>query len=308
MPRIARFAAFALLVASAAAARAADSPLVIDLWPARPPGETKDVGEERDMTKEKDRNVAGKAVIRLGNISRPQIHVYRPSKESDTGAAVVIAPGGGYNILAWDLEGTEVAAWLNSIGVTGVVLKYRVPRRPDQPKDKPPVGALQDAQRAVSLVRSRAGEWGIDPNRIGMLGFSAGGHLTAWTSTNYDKRAYEPIDAVDSQSCRPDFAVPIYSGGIANREKTGLNPEIRVTDKTPPMFLIHAGDDRVPAENSVLLYLALRQAGVVADVHVYATGGHGYGLRPTADPVTSWPKRLEEWLNARGLLRRPATR
>src|SRR5262249_20395631 len=149
-------------------------------------------------------------VKRLTNVSKPTLTVFRPEKDKDTGAAVLIAPGGGYNILAWDLEGEEVAAWLNSIGVTGIVLKYRVPRRPDEPRDKPPLGPQQDAQRAMSVVRSKAKEWGIDPKRIGMLGFSAGGHLTAATATNFDKRTYEAIDDTDRVSSRPDFAVLVY--------------------------------------------------------------------------------------------------
>src|SRR5262249_54892297 len=154
--------------------------------------------------------------------SKPTLTIFRPAKEKDTGASVVICPGGGYHILAWDLEGEEVAGWLNSIGVTGIVLKYRVPRRPDQPRDAPPIGPLQDAQRAVSLPRSKAKEWGLDRRRIGILGFSAGGHLSAWAATNFDRRAYDAIDDADKESCRPDFAVLVYPAYLLAKGKDEL--------------------------------------------------------------------------------------
>ena len=280
---------------------AAEMPLVLDLWPGPVPGETGQIGEEKLL----DQKPNEKPVKRLTNISKPTITILRPAKEKDTGTAVLIAPGGGYNILAWDLEGEEVADWLNSIGVTGVVLKYRVPRRPEQPKDKPPVGALQDAQRALSLVRAKSKEWGIDSQRIGMLGFSAGGHLTAWASTNFDKRAYEPVDETDKVSCRPDFAVLLYPGGAIPREKKDeLSPEIRVTSQTPPAFLAHAGDDRVPAENSVQYFVALRKVGVPAELRVYASGGHGFGLRPSEKPCSTWPQRCAEWMRDQGFLKK----
>jgi acetyl esterase/lipase len=281
-----------------ASAAAADKPLTLDVWPGRAPGESGDPGEEKFL----EQKPGEKPVKRLTDVSRPTLTVYRPARDKDTGAAVVICPGGGYNILAWDLEGEEVAAWLNSVGVTGIILKYRVPRRPGQPKDAPPPGPLQDAQRAVSLVRSKAGEWVLDPKRIGILGFSAGGHLAAAASTNFDKRAYEPIDGLDNVSCRPDFAVLVYPGYLANKEKDGLAADIRVTDQTPPTFLAHAGDDGVPAEGSVLLYLALKKAKVPAELHVYATGGHGFGLRPSDKPCSQWPQRCEEWMRSQGLL------
>lgn len=282
----------------AASASAAEKPLLIDVWPGKVPGETGNIGEEKVL----DLKPGEKPVKRVTNVSKPTITIFKPAKEKDTGAAVLICPGGGYNILAWDLEGEEVATWLNSLGVTGIVLKYRVPRRPDQPKDRPPIGPLQDSQRALSLVRSRAKELGIDPQRLGILGFSAGGHLTAATSLNYDKRAYEPIDDIDKVSCRPDFAVLIYPAYLANKEKDALLPEVRVTEKSPPMFFVHAGDDRVPAENSVLLYLALRKANVPAELHVYASGGHGFGLRPSDQPCSTWPRRCEEWLRKQGVI------
>jgi acetyl esterase/lipase len=290
--------AFALGLAPRALA--ADKPLTLDVWPDKAPGEKAPVGEEK-ITEPKPGTVG---TVSITNVSHPTLTVYRPANDKNTGAAVVIAPGGGYNNLAWDKEGTEVAEWLNSIGVTGVVLKYRVPRRSDQtPKDAPPPQALMDAQRALSLVRSKAKDWGIDPKRVGMLGFSAGGHLTAWAATNFDKRAYEPTDEVDKLSCRPDFAVVVYPGGVVQKDKDELSPEIRVTKETPPMFLAHAGDDRVRPENSVELYVALKKAGVPAELHIYATGGHGFGLRPSDKPCSTWPQRCAEWLKSQGLLK-----
>ncbi len=286
---------FALTLAAVAGpAMAADKALVLDVWPTNPPGDTADVGAEK-MTETNH-------VKRVTNVARPTLTVFRPAQDKDTGAAVVIAPGGGYSILAWDLEGEEVAAWLNSIGVTGIVLKYRVPRRPDSPKEGPPPQAEMDAQRAMSLVRSKATAWGLDPKRLGMLGFSAGGNLTAWTSTNFDKRAYEPIDDVDKVSCRPDFTVLIYPAYLVNKAKDALVPEIRVTKETPPTFFVHAEDDPVPAENSILMYLALKKEKVPAELHVYAKGGHGFGLRPSDKPCSHWPERCAEWMKSQGLL------
>jgi acetyl esterase/lipase len=269
--------------------------LVLNVWPGNPPGETKPIPAEK---MEESRGVK-----RISNVSKPTLSVYRPEKAKDTGAAVIVCPGGGYNILAWDLEGEEVAVWLNSFGVTAIVLKYRVPRRPDQPKDKPPIGALQDAQRTLSLVRSNAKEWKLDPKRIGILGFSAGGHLAAWASTHFDERAYEPSDDIDKIDCRPDFAVLIYPGYLAEKEKVQLNPDIRVRKECPPMFLAHANDDPVTPENSVRMYLSLKRAGVKAELHIYASGGHGFGLRPSDKACSTWPKRCEEWMRSQGLLK-----
>jgi acetyl esterase/lipase len=195
---------------------------------------------------------------------------------------------------------------LNSIGVTGIVLKYRIPRRPGTADDTPPTQALIDAQRTLSLVRSKAAEWGIDPKRVGILGFSAGGHLSAWAATNFDKRAYEPADEVDRVDCRPDFAVLIYPGGILKKGTDQFSPEIHVTSQTPPMFFAHATNDRVGAENSVYLYLALKRAGVPGELHLYADGGHGFGMRPSPLPCATWPQRCAEWLGAQGFLKATA--
>jgi acetyl esterase/lipase len=287
-----------MMLAFASFAAAAEMPQIVDLWPSKAPGEKGEIGEEKLL----DTKPGESKVKRLTNVTHPSLTIYKPAKDKDTGAAVVIAPGGGYNILAWDLEGEEVAEWLNSIGVTGIILKYRVPRRPDAVKDGPPPQALMDAQRAISLVRSNAKDWGIDPKRIGMLGFSAGGHLTAWTATNFDKRVYETIDEIDRTSCRPDFSVLIYPGYLVPKDKDELAPDIRVTKDTPPTFFAHAGDDPVKAENSVAMYQALKKVGVPAELHIYSAGGHGFGLRVSDKPCSTWPARCADWMKARGLL------
>jgi acetyl esterase/lipase len=244
--------------------------------------------------------VASKRVIRLGNVSQPTITVYRPSKHKANGTAVVVCPGGGYSILAIDLEGTEVCQWFNSIGVTSILLKYRVPMRHGDDKHMLP---LQDAQRALGLVRSHAREWNIDPKRIGILGFSAGGQLMAHLCNDYEKRAYEPVDEADQVNCRPDFAMGIYPGTIVPIDpKKPVLPELTVTSNTPPTFLVQAEDDPVHVENSLFYYIALKNAHVPAELHLYAKGGHGYGLRPSKDLVSTWPKRAEEWLRGSGWL------
>ncbi len=277
----------------ASVAYGAEKPTTLQVWPDEVPGEKGDIDEERLLPPKGE-----KPVDRLTNVTKPTITVYKPVGEKDTGAAVLICPGGGYNILAMDLEGTEVADWLNSIGVTGIVLKYRVPRRKDRPKHLAP---LQDAQRAMSLVREHADQWGIDPGRIGILGFSAGGHLSATAATNFDRRQYEKIDDTDQISCRPDFAVLVYPAYLIEGDK--LAPEITVDAQTPPTFFVHAGDDRISSENSAEMYLALKQAGVPAELHIYTSGGHGFGLRPSDNPCSTWPARCEEWLRNRGLLK-----
>jgi acetyl esterase/lipase len=273
--------------------------ITLQLWPhpaANAPAEV-------DVTTAKDPLIAGKPLIRLGNVSSPTITLYSPSGKN-TGAAVVVFPGGGYHILAIDLEGTEVCDWLNSIGVTCVLLKYRVPDSGPLPKSS---AALEDAQRAVGMVRQHAAEWHIDEKRIGVLGFSAGAHLAAALSTHFDKRLYEAVDAADQLSCRPDFEVIVYPGYLALSEQNfAANPEIRVTEKNPPAFIVQAEDDPVHVENSTVYFLALKQAKVPAELHLYAKGGHGYGLRHTDLPVTSWPQLVEMWLHTIQVLPAPA--
>src|SRR5262245_31244110 len=239
-----------LLVSCAQAAD--DKPATIDVWPGKPPGVIAATGEEKDTSQPGKGLVAGKTVIRLGNVSKPTLTVYRPAKGKDTGACVIVCPGGGYNILAYDLEGTEVCEWLNGLGVTAVLLKYRVPGPKTGPRHLP---ALMDAQRAVSLTRSKAKEWGIEPRKIGILGFSAGGHLAATTALGWKKRAYDAIDKVDEVSSRPDFALLIYPAYLTDKKEEKLADDVRVTKEAPPMFLAHAGNDGVTAASSALLYL-----------------------------------------------------
>ncbi len=269
------------------------------LWPNGAPGETGDIGAERDMTKPDDGLVAGKRVIRIGNVSAPTLTLYRPPPDKDTGAAVVVCPGGGYTILAMDLEGTEVCQWLNSAGVAAVLLKYRVPARKGLERYAAP---LQDAQRALGLVRYHAAEWHIDPRRIGIMGFSAGGHLSAAASTRFEKRSYEPVDEADQASCRPDFAMLIYPAYLVRKQGPEVAPELTVTSNTPPTFIVQAEDDPVHVENSLFYYLALKNAKVPAEMHLFASGGHGYGLRESDKAVISWPKRAEEWMRGLGVL------
>jgi acetyl esterase/lipase len=284
----------------ATALLAADPPAE-PIWPKGAPGDSGVTSEEKDMTKPTDNLVAGRKVVRLGNVASPTIAVYRPPKEKDTGTAVVVFPGGGYNILAMDLEGVEVCEWLNSLGVTSVLLKYRVPARQGRPRWAAP---LEDAQRALGIVRSRAKELGLRPDRIGVLGFSAGGHLAAALSPNYDRRSYEPVDERDQVSCRPDFTLLIYPAYLTVREEgDNISPELRIAENTPPTFLVQTEDDGVRVENSIFYYAALRKARVPAEMHLYPAGGHGYGLRRTDKTVTTWPSRAEEWLRSLGVLR-----
>jgi acetyl esterase/lipase len=273
----------------------------IPLWPGVPPGDGADIGEEKDTTKP-GQDPAGKTIIRLGNVSKPTIQIFKPAKEKDTGAAVVVCPGGGYYILAMDLEGTEVCKWLNSVGVTAVLLKYRVPVRKDRPRYAAP---LQDAQRALGMTRWHAKEWGIDPTRIGILGFSAGGHLSAAASTNYENRAYPVVDQMDKESCRPDFTVLIYPAYLTEPATSlTLAPELKVTSQTPPAFIAMTQDDPIRVETAIGYALALKDAKVPFELHVYPKGGHGYGLRPTESKVTTWPARVAEWMTFSGLLKK----
>ncbi len=294
-------AGLALMFCTLIASYAADSAMTLDVWPGPAPGEKEDLGEEKAKT-----GNDGKTVVSITNVSKPTLTISRPRAEDDTGVAVLVCPGGGYSVLAWDHEGEQVARWLNSLGVTAAILKYRVPRRADTPKDEPPNQPLQDAQRALRIIRSKASAWGIDPKRVGMLGFSAGGHLTAATATNFDRKIYESIDDVDQLSCRPDFAVLIYPGGAVKKGTDQLRPEIRISSETPPAFFAHAGDDPVTPENSVLMYLAMKRAGVPAELHIYASGGHGFGMRPSDKPCATWPKRCEEWMRSQGILKKTA--
>jgi acetyl esterase/lipase len=300
---------FALAVSSFPQLSGGEPPLVVELWPGPVPDEPGNLGPERErMSPALDRKqVEVTEPTRLiTDVSRPSLTFYRPVKDRDTRTAVLICPGGGYWNLYWQLEGEEVAAWLNSLGVTGVILKYRVPRRPDEPKGEPARRPLQDAQRAIGLLRNRAGEWGIDPRRIGMVGFSAGGHLVIATATNFEKRTYEPVDEADKVSCRPDFGILVYPGYLKPKDKEELSPGLHVPAGTPPIFLAHGGDDLIsPPEHSVVMYLALRRAGVPAELHIYATAAHDFGVRNSEHPCSTWTQACANWLRYQGLLKAP---
>jgi acetyl esterase/lipase len=261
--------------------------------------------------------VAGEPWTYISNVTRPTITVYSP-KGKNTGTAIVVFPGGGYRILAIDLEGTEVCDWLTAKGITCVVLKYRVPGVEFYPKPSPykmsgpypesPI-ALEDAQRAVGLVRFHAAEWHIDPHKIGVLGFSAGGHLVAAISNHFDRRLYPAVDAADKESCRPDFGVALYPGHLSVAENSiALKPDIRthITRQTPPQFLLQNEDDHVDrVEDAMSYYFGLKKAGVPVEIHSYAQGGHAFGLRRTNFPATAWPQLVETWLQSIGMISRP---
>jgi acetyl esterase/lipase len=277
------------------------------IWPGAAPDSQPVTGPETSTTIEKDHLVAGQPWTYVERVSQPTMTVYSPTGKN-TGAAVVVFPGGGYLILAIDLEGTEVCDWLTAKGITCVLLKYRVPGNRREPKSGPypqsPM-ALENAQRTVGLVRFHAAEWHVDPHKIGVLGFSAGGHLVAAISTHFEKRLYPAVDAADKESCRPDFGVVLYPGHML--EKTSrdfeLNPFIPVTNKTPPTFLLQAEDDPVDTvKNSLVYYAALKKAGVPVEMHLYAQGGHAFGLRRTQSSVTAWPQLVERWLGSIGMV------
>ena len=273
---------------------------VIPLWPNGAPGARTDLGPETNSTTPKDNRPADRDVTRLTNIISPTLTVYRPQEEKNTGAAVIVFPGGGYRILAIDLEGTEVCEWLNSIGVTAVLVKYRVPEPVGVPRYRAP---LQDAQRAMGVVRSHATEWKLDPQRIGVLGFSAGGHLSATLLQNSAQRTYPRIDAADDTNCRPDFAILVYPAYLSIADKgQETAPEVQPAPGTPPLFIVQAEDDRSYVPGTILYYRALISAKVPAELHIYETGGHGYGLRPTSAPVTHWPQLAEAWLRLHRLI------
>jgi len=278
----------------------------IPIWPGTPPDMKAMPGPEKMETSTK--LIAGKTVTAVRNVSQPTMTVYAPQGKS-TGAAVVVFPGGGFEILAIDLEGTEICHWLTSKGITCVLLKYRVPGvpydwhcdcRPDDFAVSLP--SLQDAQRTLRLVRFHAAKWHIDPHRVGVIGFSAGGFLVAETSTLFKRRFYPPVDAADRESDRPDFAMAIYPGHLAT-DADKLNPNVPVSRATPPTFLVQAEDDYVDGVNQALVYyMALAKAHVPAQMHLYAHGGHAFGLRRTRLPITGWPTLADAWMRRIGVL------
>ncbi|MDA7597373.1 alpha/beta hydrolase [Verrucomicrobiales bacterium] len=268
----------------------------IELWPAgEVPGEKGvELPEESSADKNKD------GVIRISNVSVPTMTFYPAPAEKNTGTAVVVAPGGGYSILAYSHEGSDVCDFLNSIGVNAILLKYRVPRREGVEKHHAP---LQDAQRAISMVRKNAEAWKINPERVGMLGFSAGGHLTVLTMTSQEKRSFEPDHENDIHSCVPNFTVPIYPAYLKNeKDQNALSPEIVITEKTPPTFITVAHGDRRFAEGSALLYLEMFRKKRQCELHIYGHGGHGFGIKDIPEKVSDWPERLADWMGAMGYL------
>jgi acetyl esterase/lipase len=299
----------------------------IPIWPGVAPDPQPVAGPEFAETSGKEFLVAGRPAVGISNVTRPTMTVYSPNGKN-TGAAVIVFPGGGYQILAIDLEGTEVCDWLTPKGITCVVLKYRVTDVGPYPKSGPypesPM-ALEDAQRTMGLVRLHAAEWHIDPHKIGVLGFSAGGHLSAAISTHFSTRLYPPVDVADKESCRPDFAVAIYPGHLslsaaewdatrgtrkfavphpaAADKNLWLNPEVPVTSQTPPTFLLQAEDDHIDSVyDSLAYYIALEKAGVPAEMHLYARGGHAFGLRHTNSAITDWPQLVDRWLVTIGMI------
>jgi acetyl esterase/lipase len=307
MTRVAAVLSLATFLYLVSQAPAADKHVVVELWPGKAPEEPGNIGPEKVIMSPKftRKEVEVTDSTRLvTNVTNPTITIVRPPKDKDTGAAVLICPGGGYWNLFWELEGEEVATWLNSIGVTGIILKYRVPRRPDDIKGEPARRALQDAQRAVSLVRSKAKDWGIDPKRIGMVGFSAGGHLAIATATSFEKRTYEAIDDIDKLSCRPDFAIAAYSGYLKHKDKDELAPGLRIPARTPPIFLVHGTADIISLpEHSVFMYLALKRAGVSTELHLYADAAHDFAVRPSDRPCSTWTRTCAEWMRHQGFLK-----
>jgi acetyl esterase/lipase len=288
---------------------AADGPLVVDLWPAAAPDEPGTIGPERVRMSpklERKQVEVTEPTRMITGVTRPTITIHSPTNVANTGTAVLIFPGGGYWDLYWELEGEEVAAWLNSLGVTGVIVKYRVPRRPDDVQGEPARRPSQDAQRAMRIVRHRATEFGINPERIGVIGFSAGGHLAIATATSFEKRAYESVDELDQLSSRPDFVIAAYSGYLKAKDSDELAPGLGVPSGTPPVFLVHGSDDIIsPPETSVVMYLALKRAGIPAELHVYANTTHDFGVRPSDRPFGEWTEACVRWLRDLGFLPAP---
>ncbi len=272
----------------------AAEPMQLKLWPQGAP-------EKPGVKIEAEKEVPKKSaddVQRITNVTEPMITVFKPEKPN--GTAVLVCPGGGYGILAYEHEGSQVCEFLNQHGVTGILLKYRVPRRdPNDPSREP----LQDAQRAMGLIRHHAAEWGLKPDRIGILGFSAGGHLTVMTTLHANDRTYTTDPVLDVEDATPNFAIPVYPAYLVSKEDiTRLLPGFEVTAKSPPMCLIHGGDDPWPASASALLYLEYKKLNLPCELHIYAKGGHGFGMRKSGGPVNDWPNRVAEWMKSMGYI------
>ena len=277
--------------------RAETPDVVIDIWPEIPPGEQLDVGEETDFTKDSDKLIAGRRIIKLGNVKNPQAHVYLPPSNLRTGASVVVCPGGGFSILAWDLEGTEIAQWLCSRGIAAVVLKYRVPTRTQSPAWLAPA---QDLQRTISIIRAKAQSWSLDPNKVGALGFSAGGSTVVHAAFSA-KRLYESVDRSDEQPYVPNRVMLIYSGGLPESGQAEPIQDWQITQSSPPIFMVHTFDDFVPVLGTTNLFQIAKKAGVNTELHIFDAGGHGYGLRHDPNfPVSKWHHLCSDWLKRAG--------
>ncbi len=270
----------------------------IQIWPGELPAGSVQLDEERIATLKSELTEE-----RIKFVDRATLTFYPAPPETANGCAVVVCPGGAYNILAWPKEGLEVAEWFNSIGVTAFVLKYRVPRRiPDKIHWEP----MQDVQRAIRVVRRGAEKWKIDPDRIGTLGFSAGGHLTVMSGVQFNTKCYDRVDDADDLSCRPDFICPIYAAYLGDeyddKQVAQLGSLVTVTKETPPTFMAVTWDDAMRGAQSALLFARLREHGVPAELHAYSKGGHGYGIRPSENPVSTWNQHLHAWLETSGFL------
>ena len=276
---------FSLLLSSMVMAQQAP----VLLFPDGAPGETRRLIEKEDLSGSK---VAGCPVLRISDVSEPTLTFYPAPADNNSGATIIVNPGGGYNILAYNLEGTEICKRFNSHGVNCVLVKYRVPRREGLEKHQAP---LQDLQRAIAYTRSHAKAWNIDPDRIGVMGFSAGAHLAAVASNNFNERTYPQVDGFDNVSLRPDFCVLIYPAYL-DGENFSIAPELKVTGNTPPTFIVQTQDDHRLLNSSIFYYYALKEAKVPVSMNLYPTGGHGYGLRNTGDWVNEWPYRVMSWL------------
>jgi acetyl esterase/lipase len=264
------------------------------LWPNGNPEPSKVVGPEIDPTTDATRIVSGKVTVRITNVSKPNLAIYLADAARNTGAAALVLPGGGYDHLAYNIEGTEVCAWLNSIGVNCALVKYRVPEKGHYPEN---VEDIEDAQQAMRLTRAHAAEWHIDPDRIGVIGFSAGAHLAAALSTHPDFQGKNVSPS--SVDARPDFQMLIYPGGFRLKNPDGtLDPALLPTAAIPPTFLVQAENDQAAhVETSLVYYQALKNAGIPAELHLFTEGGHGFGLRPTSLPISRWPALADIWLS-----------
>jgi acetyl esterase/lipase len=262
------------------------------LWPNGNPEPSQVTGPEIDPTTDANRIVSGKVTVRVTNVSQPNLAVFPPPEGHNTGAAALVFPGGAYIRLAYNIEGTEVCDWLNSIGMTCVLVKYRVPENGHFPEN---VEDLEDAQQAMRITRAHAAEWHIDPNRIGVIGFSAGAHLAVVLSTHPDFQGKNvPASTVNA---RPDFQMVIYPGWLSGADGR-VNPSLVPTSQIPPTFLLQAENDYTAhVENSLVYFLALKNAKIPAELHLFTQGGHGFGLRPTELPISHWPQLAETWLH-----------